>query len=223
MDAMRTPVIGRLRPREHATLSHGAPLSRTSAASSGRAAAVLALQRSCGNRAVQRMLGGEVSGPQPASPDVEEAIRRTRGSGSELRPHVRTDMEEAFGADFGEVRVHTDVHADALNRSLSAVAFTTGRDVYFRHGAYDPEGPAGRRLLAHELTHVVQQSGSVPDGGLVIGPPDDVFEQEAERVADSVTRAVEPGRSAAETPDAAAPAGAVQRMCAECEEEMRAP
>jgi len=84
------------------------------------------------------------------------------GGGRALPDSVRTTLERRLGYDFGDVRVHTGAGADALARDLDAVAFTVGRDVFFRAGAYDPSTVAGRRLLAHELTHVVQQGESEP-------------------------------------------------------------
>jgi Domain of unknown function (DUF4157) len=115
-------------------------------------------------------------------------------------------MEPRFGADFSGVRVHTDAGADGLNRSLSAKAFTTGRDIYFRQGEYNPGSSSGRSLLAHELTHVVQQNpdkvqtkgddegSSCACGGAASGPqmklsvsqPGDQYEQEADRIANAV-------------------------------------
>ena len=89
-------------------------------------------------------------------------------------------MGEAMRRDFSGVRVHANAHADGLNRSLQARAFTVGQDIYFRHGEYSPGSSTGRELLAHELTHVVQQSpGTVqtkPDGeggaaAAAAGPP----------------------------------------------------
>ena len=68
-------------------------------------------------------------------------------------------MGQAMGADFGGVRVHTDVRSDQLNQSIQAKAFTTGRDVFFRQGEYKPGSREGLELIAHELTHVVQQRG----------------------------------------------------------------
>jgi hypothetical protein len=68
-------------------------------------------------------------------------------------------MEDAFGADFSGVKVHSDAQSDSLNQSLQATAFTTGSDVFFAKGQYKPTSPAGQELLAHELTHVVQQGG----------------------------------------------------------------
>jgi len=65
-------------------------------------------------------------------------------------------MGRALGSDLGGVKVHTDAKAEKLNRALSAEAFTLGSDVFFSKGAYQPNTPSGSRLIAHELTHVVQ-------------------------------------------------------------------
>src|SRR5690606_595118 len=91
---------------------------------------------------------------------LSRAIETTRGGGRPLPPQVSQPFESALGADFGRVRVHTDARADTLNRSLSARAFTYGSDIYFSRGAYNPASSSGQRLLAHELTHVVQQGGA---------------------------------------------------------------
>lgn len=172
-----------------------------------------ALHRTHGNRVVQRFFDSlSRGGDAPA--DVQERIAQTRGSGQGLHSSVRTEMESAIGADFGGVRLHTDDAADALSRSLSARAFTTGRDIYFQRGAYDPGGAAGRRLLAHELTHVAQQSGAPESSTLVVGPVDDVYERDAERIADGVagsSPAAPTGTSAMRQAD-----GAIQRMCSSC-------
>jgi hypothetical protein len=69
-------------------------------------------------------------------------------------------MEGSFGADFSGVRIHADQRADSLNRSLNARAFTTGNDIFFKQGEYKPDSGGGQKLLAHELTHVVQQNGN---------------------------------------------------------------
>lgn len=79
------------------------------------------------------------------------------GSGRPLGPAVRAPMERALGASLGSVRLHTDGQAQRLNQSLNARATTVGRDIYFDHGEYDPDSTPGRQLLAHELTHVLQQ------------------------------------------------------------------
>ena len=91
-----------------------------------------------------------------------------------------------MGADFSGVRVHTGGQADTLNRNLSARAFTTGQDIFFKQGEYSPGSSGGRELLAHELTHVVQQNGDSVQTKLTVGAPGDRYEQEA----DSVARAV---------------------------------
>ena len=79
------------------------------------------------------------------------------GSGRSLEPAVRSPMERAFGADLSSVRLHTGRPAQQLNQSLEARATTVGRDIYFDQGEYDPDSASGRELLAHELTHVLQQ------------------------------------------------------------------
>jgi len=81
-----------------------------------------------------------------------------RGGGTRLPAEARTFMEPRFGFRFDAVRVHADAEADALNRALSAEAFTLGTHLYFRAGRFNPSTEGGRRLLAHELAHVVQQS-----------------------------------------------------------------
>lgn len=93
-----------------------------------------------------------------ASPELETSIQSARGSGEPLADKIREPMEQAFGADFSGVTVHTDSTSDQLNQSIQAKAFTTGQDIFFRQGAYQPESRGGQELLAHELTHVVQQS-----------------------------------------------------------------
>ena len=92
--------------------------------------------------------GGDVSG------DVEASIDGSRGSGRPIDENVRRSMEGAFGADFSDVRVHSGSESTALNDSMSARAFTTGKDIFFRQGEYNPGSDAGKEILAHELTRV---------------------------------------------------------------------
>ena len=87
--------------------------------------------------------------------------------GEPLAAADRAFFEPRFGADFSQVRVHTDASADASARSVGALAYTRGSDVVFRRGQYDPGSSAGRQLLAHELTHVVQQGAAEASGGVV--------------------------------------------------------
>lgn len=100
--------------------------------------------------------GGEVS------TDLESSIQNARGGGQSLDTGLQAKMGQAMGADFSRVKVHTDSQSDQLNKSIQAKAFTTGQDVFFRQGTYDPSSQGGQELIAHELTHVVQQnSGAV--------------------------------------------------------------
>jgi hypothetical protein len=101
--------------------------------------------------------GGVATGP-----DVEGRLAAQKGGGQALDKETRAFMEPRFVHDLREVRVHADGEADSLNRPQDAEAFTTGKDVYFRKGAYDPGSTEGKRLIAHELTHVVQQGGGGP-------------------------------------------------------------
>ena len=98
------------------------------------------------------------AGGMAATPDLEASIQQARGSGQPLADSVRKPMEQAFGADFSGVNVHTDSQSDQLNQSIQAKAFTTGKDIFFRQGEYDPGSRGGQELIAHELTHVVQQN-----------------------------------------------------------------
>ncbi len=91
---------------------------------------------------------------------TEKRLKSLDGAGKPLSKEMRRFMEPRFGTDFGGVRVHSGGDAVQLNRDLNAKAFTHGRDIYFGAGAYAPETDTGKRLLAHELTHVVQQTGS---------------------------------------------------------------
>jgi Domain of unknown function (DUF4157) len=93
------------------------------------------------------------------APDVEARIQNLRGGGQPLSTSARSFFEPRFGYDFSAVRVHADAHAGQLARSVNARAFTLGSDIVFGQGEYAPETTTGKRLLAHELTHVVQQVG----------------------------------------------------------------
>ncbi|HZM85883.1 MAG TPA: DUF4157 domain-containing protein [Blastocatellia bacterium] len=95
-----------------------------------------------------------------AESGFETRLRARRGSGSRLPESVRSHMESRLGADFSDVRIHTDSGAKDLNREIGARAFTYGTDIYFRPGAFDPGSKRGQQLLAHELTHVVQQGAA---------------------------------------------------------------
>lgn len=93
--------------------------------------------------------------------DTEAAISNARGGGQALPADARSQMEGAFGADFRGVRVHEGPQATELNERIQAKAFTVGSDVFFRDGIPDTSTASGQHLLAHELTHTIQQGGAV--------------------------------------------------------------
>lgn len=92
---------------------------------------------------------------------LEQQLSTSKGGGSPLGKEVRAFMEPRFGADFSQVRVHSDSSANQMNQSIQAQAFTHGKDIYFNAGKYSPSTDEGKTLLAHELTHVVQQTGDL--------------------------------------------------------------
>lgn len=170
------------------------------------------LQHQVGNQAVQRLIA-QRSGDGGSELDDETAdrIKRERGGGQPLDESVQKQAGAVMDQDFSGVRVHTSPEADGLSHQLSAKAFTTGQDVFFREGAYDPGSSAGQELIAHELTHVVQQrTGAVGgDGGrMAVNAPGDAFEKEADTVAKTIS-----------SPGAAAE---VQRQTPEEDEEVQA-
>lgn len=99
--------------------------------------------------------GGEL----PLSDDLADRIHALEGGGSPLGEGERAFFEPRFGADFSQVRVHTDPAAAEAARALNAQAFTLGSDIVFGPGRYAPGTEEGKRLMAHELTHVLQQEG----------------------------------------------------------------
>lgn len=108
-----------------------------------------------------RMASGDV---HAVDGEVEAGIRGLPGNGTPLPSALRTNMESRVGFDFDAVRVHTDSNASQLARAVNARAFTVGSDVVFGSGEYSPESKDGQMLLAHELTHVVQQTGPARRG-----------------------------------------------------------
>nr|HMT28431.1 DUF4157 domain-containing protein [Bacteroidia bacterium] len=101
------------------------------------------------------------------SVDLNSKLETTKGGGAPLPSSTRGFMEHAFSTDFSGVKIHTDARAAEMCRQLDARAFTYGSDIYFNSGQYSPEQPAGKRLLAHELAHVVQQGRGIVSGGLI--------------------------------------------------------
>jgi hypothetical protein len=194
------------------------------AAASGRAdvlgpQGLLHIQRTVGN-------AGAASLVEDSSP-VLDVIE---GHGRALDGPVRADMEARLGHDFGDVRVHTGEAADDSARSVDAHAYTVGSDIVFRRDRYDPSSAEGRTLLAHELTHVVQQrngpvEGTPAAGGIRISDPADHSEREAAATAERAmsTAPVSPAAPAPAVQGAFIQREAVPEPEEEDEEELAAP
>lgn len=186
---------------EHESLLHRAAVAgRTEVLG---ADGMLGLQRAIGNAGVTGLVEAEERSP------VHDVVNS--GGGSPLGADVRSDMESRFGTDFGDVRVHTDSAAHQSAKSVNAQAYTVGSNIVFEQGRYDPGSDQGKHMLAHELTHVVQQrsgpvDGTDAGGGVKVSDPSDRFEREAVANADRVMSAPAP---------TSAPAAGVQRSTEE--------
>jgi hypothetical protein len=172
--------------------TEGAPLDHSSVAKAvehGRPEALgakgaLHLQRMAGNAA----MGSLVQREAEESP-VKDVVGK--GGGSTLDKGVRSEMEAKLGHDFSDVKIHTDSGAAKAATSVQAKAFTTGNEIVFNSGNYQPDTSEGKHMLAHELTHVVQQrsgpvAGTSRGDGTKVSDPSDSFEREAEATASKV-------------------------------------
>ena len=187
-----------------------------------RAPVLQRAQRLYGNRASQHMVtrahvlqrqctcGGTC--PKCQEEEEQRALQRSsamRASGEftgipathgqPLDPASRRPLEAHFGVDLTDVRVHTETEAAESATRLDALAYTTGRDIYFAHGMYAPSSSGGQRLLAHEVVHVIQQSSGKEPAlatqsahGVKIGAPDDSLEEEAEKKAEEFMSGAQP-------------------------------
>ncbi len=161
---------------------------------------LLHLQAAGGNAMVGRLLrsvagtGDHLDEHDPAA--IAGRIRQRLGGGERLSPEVHQRFEPAFGASLGEVRIHTDHEAAELAGEVGARAFTTGSDVFFAAGTYEPDTTNGAHLLAHELTHTVQRPAApAGDGDLRVSDPVDRDELAADQTARRVV-AGDPGTAA---------------------------
>lgn len=128
---------------------------------------ISSLQRKCAHceeeeRAIQRK---EVNEKATADAKLENYVGGLSGGGHALSDEVRSFYEPRFGYDFSNVRVHTDDIAAKSAQSISALAYTSGGNIVFNQGQYCPTTESGKRLLSHELTHVVQQKGVIQKSG----------------------------------------------------------
>lgn len=106
---------------------------------------------------IQRNSGDDMMGSFAVDNEFEKNLNSARGGGQAIDASTRGSMENAMGADFSNVRIHQGDQADSLSSSIQAKAFTTGSDIFFKSGQYNPGSTDGQKLLAHELTHTIQQ------------------------------------------------------------------
>jgi Domain of unknown function (DUF4157) len=201
------PQESALRPKAARPDFH-APAPMMQAAASGHpevldGQAVLGLQRAVGNRGVSSAIEDDRS-------PVLDVVNS--GGGSPLSPDVKAEMQTRLGHDFSDVRVHTDSKASDSAASVNAHAYTVGSNVVFQRDKYDPSSAAGKTMLAHELTHVIQQrsgpvDGTSTGGGIKLSDPSDRYEREAASNADRVMA----GPAPAPTQMSTASAAGVQR------------
>ncbi len=108
----------------------------------------------------EEQLQAKGDGTPAVSPSFEQGLQSSKGGGSPLPGDVQRQMETGIGADFSNVRIHTGTKAAQLSSNIQAQAFTHGSDIYFNEGKYSPGTNSGKHLLAHELTHTVQQKAA---------------------------------------------------------------
>lgn len=178
------PKASRMEDAESAIALKAAMSGRLDAAG---APGMMGLQRAIGNAGTAELV------EQERSP-VHDVIG---SGGSPMEPALRADMEGRLGHDFADVRIHTDAAAHNSAKSVNAQAYTVGSDIVFQQGKYEPESQAGQHMLAHELTHVVQQrngpvDGTDAGGGVKVSNPSDRFEREAVANADRVMSSAPP-------------------------------
>lgn len=130
--------------------------------------------------------GGHARDARGVKPGADHLVHRAAGSSGQALPSaIREKFEAALGADLGDVRVHTGQESAAAAAAVGAKAYTTGQDIHFSDGRYDPTGAEGQKLLAHEVAHTVQQAGkpATRQHKLEVSSAGDSFEVEADRAA----------------------------------------
>ncbi|MEV6491376.1 DUF4157 domain-containing protein [Actinoplanes sp. NPDC051633] len=131
--------------------------------------------------------GNQMVARAVADNPIEDRLRGRLGGGRPLPAEVRAETETGFGQPLGDVRVHTDGHAASMATELNANAFTVGQDIFFGQGQFDPSSRSGYNILAHELTHTLQQPTTPAAAGLTVSDVHDPEEREAYAIADRLT------------------------------------
>ena len=170
-------VLGLIPPGERPALQRAVDLTlqreQEQAAQAVQAYRTLAVQRQLAE------LDAEATRP------ILERIQARRGGGSPLPPAVQRHLEQGLNHDLSRVRIHDDAEADQLSKGVNALAFTTGTDIFFQSGRFSPNTQTGLELLAHEVTHTVQQSRGQVSQGV---DPDAGLEQEARQMGQKLSR-----------------------------------
>jgi len=122
---------------------------------------VIANTIAAGGKISRKISGGSGSSGITVSNQMESQLSHLQGGGQAMPTGLRNMMERGFGQDFSHVRLHTDSEAASLSSSIHAKAFTHGNDIYFNQGRFSPNTSEGQKLMAHELTHVVQGGGKI--------------------------------------------------------------
>jgi hypothetical protein len=145
---------------------------------------MLEIQQTCGNSYVQRMADGNSAALKDS--EIEEELNRHREPGAALQPEVQGKMQKALGHNFNDIRIHNDPEANQLSADLGASAFTSGNDIYFKQGKFNPASSKGNFLLGHELGHHIQQhkSENMPREEHIIS--DKTLENEADMAGEAV-------------------------------------
>ena len=131
--------------------------------------------------------GNQMVARAVADNPLEDRLRSRLGGGRPLPGDLRAEAETGFGRPLGDVRVHTDGHAASMATELNAHAFTVGQDVFFGQGQFDPSSRSGYNILAHELTHTLQQPSAPATAGLTVSDVHDAEERQAYAMADRLT------------------------------------
>ncbi len=185
LDPTLRPKGDRIERDDHDLLGRAAAAGRTDVLGP---VGLLGLQRAVGNAGTASLVEEERS-------PVHDVVGS--GGGAPLDKATREDMETRFGTDFSDVRVHTDSAAHDSAKSVNAQAYTVGPNIVFQRDKFDPGSDSGKHMLAHELTHVVQQrsgpvDGTDAGGGVKVSDPSDRFEREAVANADRLMTAPAP-------------------------------
>ena len=179
-DRVASEVVQRLRSAEQTSASEDASGESSVRRSPDNSQAPISIQPSI-------QLKGAIAN-KAISAELESSLNRAKSGGQALDANLQRSMGSAMGADFSGVNIHTDSQSDRLNRALQAKAFTTGNHIFFKSGEYNPSSQGGQGLIAHELTHVMQQKGTSVTSGVGEIVQRQVFEVPVHADTDNITR-----------------------------------